>query len=120
MSNDEMEIFYLINEERKKRGLDVLKKDERLGESARKRSQDSSSGMGFTGIIRTLTGAAYTRLGELMGSGYDNDKIAKSFVEYSNQTDYIFYPLYTHIGVGIAPVSRLKKCTIHLGRSKDI
>lgn len=122
MTNDELELFYLINEERKKRDLAFLKLDERLGDSAKQRNQilqENSTYVGFAGTIRNFTGATYSRIGEIIGTGYDNVKIIKSLAKYSGKTEYIFNPSYTHIGIGILHLfPKIKICTIHLGSCK--
>lgn len=120
MTDDELEIFGLINEERKNRGLNFLKLDERLTESARQRSQTTngnSVNTGFAGIIRTFTGSTYSRLGEVIVAGYDNKRLYKSLAKYSGQAKYIFSPAYTHIGIGIINLfPSIKTCTVHLGK----
>lgn len=124
MNENEMEIFYLINEERISHGLDPLILDKRLVQSTYQKNEDiktqeSFNSRDFVSHIRKYAGGDYNRFGEIITFGDSTDKIFKNLKKCSGKKSNILNLFYTHIGLTVLYcLPRIKMATVHFASEK--
>lgn len=128
MNQEELALAQLLNEKRQEAGLNPFILDDRLAHSGALKNQEIKAkgfpenavkGSGFIGLIRQCAGGDYHRFGELISLGFTADKILNNFLKCSGQTQYIFDPNYTHLGVSILNhYPKIKVATAHFAGKK--
>lgn len=128
MTDDEIKIYYLLNEVRKNAGLEPLSLDLRLTKSAGKRNENliknenavhSSRDSIFIGYIREVAGKDYHRFGQITLMGKTLEKAAEGFKKYSGKGHYLFNPMFTHMGTAVLSLSpSVILITVHFGAKK--
>lgn len=106
----EKKMVQLVNQERKKAGLQTLEVDPRLTELARKKSADmavngyfnhKSPTYGWVWDMLDKAGIAYQLCGENIAGDQTVDEAHEALMESKGHRENILRPEFTHIGIGI-------------------
>ncbi len=110
ITNKQKKLVDLINEERKKSGLNPLKIDKNLFEIAQYKSEDmydesyfshNSPNFGKTYKLLSQKNISYKAFGENIGFTYSIYKAHNGFMNSNGHRKNILNPNFTHIGIGI-------------------